>query len=162
MIRCPKVRVIAPDGEQLGVLPTQEAMQKAQDRGLDLVEVAPDAKPPVCKILDYGKFKYDKSKKEKQAKKTHQTVLKVVKLTPYIGENDLLRKIKDVEKFLGKGCRVQVEVRMKGRQHAHDDIAVKQVERIIAELKLTAEGPIQRQGSRIIAVFAASAIESEK
>jgi translation initiation factor IF-3 len=148
------VRVISPAGEQLGVLATQQAMQKAQEYGLDLVEVAPNANPPVCKILDFGKYKYEKSKKEKQNKKGQQTTLKVVKLTPNIGEADLLRKIKNVEKFLEKGCRVQVEVRMKGRQHAHSDIAVNQVQRIMAELQITPEGPIQRQGSRIIAIFA--------
>ena len=116
-IRARDVRVIGPDGEQIGILHIREAQTKAQEYGLDLIEIAPQSQPPVCRIGDFGKMRYDQTKKEKQLKKkSSQQITKTVKMKPNIGESDLLRKIADMEKFLNKGSRVLVQIKFKGRE----------------------------------------------
>ncbi len=119
-IRDKEVRVIGADGEQLGVMSTKEALALAQEAGVDLVKIAPTAKPPVCKIVDYGKFKYEQTRKEKEAKKKQKTIeIKEIRLSPNIDTNDLNTKISAARKFLTKGDRVKITLRFRGREMAH-------------------------------------------
>ena len=119
-IRDREVRVIGADGEQLGVMPTREAMKLAEEAGVDLVKIAPTAKPPVCKIVDYGKFKYEQARKDKEAKKKQKIVeVKEVRLSPNIDTNDLNTKVNNAKKFILKGNKVKVTLRFRGREMAH-------------------------------------------
>ena len=119
-IRDKEVRLIGADGAQLGIMSAKEAMIKAQEAGLDLVKLAPPAKPPVCKIIDYGKYRYELSRKEKEAKKKQKTIdIKEVRLSPNIDTNDLKTKVNAARKFLTKGARVKVTQRYRGREMAH-------------------------------------------
>ena len=119
-IRDKEVRVIGEDGEQLGVMSAAEAQKLADEAGLDLVKIAPTAKPPVCKIVDYGKFKYEQARKEKEAKKKQKTIeVKEIRMSPNIDTNDLNTKISAARKFLEKGDRVKVTIRFRGRELAH-------------------------------------------
>ena len=112
--------MISEDGEQLGIMSAKEAQLKADEADLDLVMIAPKAKPPVCKIIDYGKFRYEQTRKEKEAKKKQKTVeIKEIRLSPNIGKNDLNTKSNNARKFLEKGNRVKVTVRFRGREMAH-------------------------------------------
>ena len=119
-IRDREVRLIGQDGEQLGVMPITEAMKLAREAELDLVKIAPTAKPPVCKIIDYGKYKYELTRKEKEAKKKQKTVeVKEVRLSPNIDTNDLNTKVNNAKKFITKGNKVKVTLRFRGREMAH-------------------------------------------
>ncbi|MBE5906821.1 MAG: translation initiation factor IF-3 [Lachnospiraceae bacterium] len=119
-IRDKEVRLIGENGEQLGIVPTKEALRMAEDADLDLVKIAPKAEPPVCKIIDYGKYKYEQVRKEKEAKKKQKTVeLKEIRMSPNIDTNDLNTKINSAKKFLSKGDRVKVTLRFRGREMAH-------------------------------------------
>lgn len=119
-IRDKEVRVIGEDGEQLGIMSPKEAMKLAEEAGVDLVKIAPTAKPPVCKIVDYGKFKYEQARKEKEARKKQKTVeIKEIRLSPNIDTNDLNTKINAARKFIGKGDRVKITLRFRGREMAH-------------------------------------------
>ena len=119
-IRDKEVRLIGPDGAQLGIVSSREAFAKAQEAGLDLVKIAPQAKPPVCKIIDYGRYRYELSRKEKEAKKKQKTIdIKEVRLSPNIDTNDLKTKVNAARKFLSKGDRVKVTLRFRGREMAH-------------------------------------------
>lgn len=119
-IRDREVRVIGVDGEQLGVMPTRDAMRLAEEAGVDLVKIAPTAKPPVCKIVDYGKFKYEQARKDKEAKKKQKIVeIKEIRLSPNIDTNDLNTKVNAARKFISKGDRVKVTLRFRGREMAH-------------------------------------------
>ena len=119
-IRDREVRLIGEDGEQLGIMSAREAMKIAMEAELDLVKIAPTAKPPVCKIIDYGKYKYEQTRKEKEAKKKQRTVeIKEVRLSPNIDTNDLNTKINNAKKFISKGNKVKVTLRFRGREMAH-------------------------------------------
>ncbi len=119
-IRDKEVRVIGVDGEQLGIMSPRDAMKLAEEAGLDLVKIAPTAKPPVCKIVDYGKYRYEMARKEKEAKKKQKTVeIKEIRLSPNIDTNDLNTKINAARKFLEKGNKVKVTLRFRGREMAH-------------------------------------------
>ena len=119
-IRDKEVRLIGPDGAQMGIMSAREAMLKAQEAGLDLVKIAPQAKPPVCKIIDYGKYKYELARKEKEARKKQKIIdVKEVRLSPNIDNNDLKTKVNAARKFLSKGDRVKVTLRFRGREMAH-------------------------------------------
>lgn len=119
-IRDKEVRVIGEDGEQLGIMPVRDALKLAEEAGVDLVKIAPTAKPPVCRIVDYGKFKYEQTRKEKEAKKKQKTVeIKEIRLSPNIDTNDLNTKINAARKFIGKGDRVKITLRFRGREMAH-------------------------------------------
>lgn len=131
-IRDREVRLIGPDGEQIGVVSSREAQKIADEAGLDLVKIAPNAKPPVCKVIDYGKYRYELARKEKDAKKKQKTVeLKEIRLSPNIDTNDLNTKMNAAKKFLSKGNKVKITLRFRGREMAHmssskhilDDIA---------------------------------------
>ena len=119
-IRDNEIRVVSADGEQLGVMSAKEAQDIAYEKGMDLVKIAPQAKPPVCKIIDYGKYRYELSRKEKEAKKKQKTIdIKEVRLSPNIDTNDLKTKVNAARKFLTKGDRVKVTLRFRGREMAH-------------------------------------------
>ena len=119
-IKDKEVRLIGVTGEQLGVMPLREAMRRAQEAELDLVKIAPTAKPPVCKIIDYGKYRYELARKEKEAKKKQKiTEVKEVRLSPNIDTNDLNTKTNAARKFLEKGDKVKVTLRFRGREMAH-------------------------------------------
>ena len=119
-IRDREIRLIGEDGEQLGIMSAREAMKIAQEAELELVKIAPAAKPPVCKIIDNGKYKYEQARKEKEAKKKQKTVeVKEVRLSPNIDTNDLNTKINNAKKFISKGNKVKVTLRFRGREMAH-------------------------------------------
>lgn len=119
-IRDKEVRLVGENGEQLGIVSAKEAYFKAQEAGLDLVKIAPTAKPPVCKIIDYGKYKYELARKEKEARKKQKTVdVKEVRLSPNIDTNDLNTKVGAARKFISKGDKVKVTLRFRGREMAH-------------------------------------------
>lgn len=122
-IRTREVRVVSADGEQLGILPLKEALRIAEEKELDLVEVAPTARPPVCKIMDYGKYRYEQSKREREARKRQKIVeLKEIRLTPKIENHDFQVKVKAAAKFLKEGDKVKVSVRFRGREIVHADL----------------------------------------
>ena len=119
-IRDKEVRLIGTDGQQLGIMSAREAYLKAQEAGLDLVKIAPKAQPPVCKIIDYGKYRYEQTRKEKEAKKKQRTIeIKEVRLSPNIDTNDLKTKETNARKFLSKGNKVKITLRFRGREMAH-------------------------------------------
>ncbi len=136
MIKLKEVRVINSDGEQLGVLDTRDAIKRAEEQGLDLVEVAPTAKPPVCRIMDFGKYKYEMAKKAAESRK-HQTVIvvKEIKLRPRTDEHDVNFKLNNIKRFLEEGNKVKVTVMFRGREMAHIDHGRKVLERIVSELQ---------------------------
>ena len=119
-IRDREVRVIGEDGQQLGVMSSRDAMKLAEEAGVDLVKIAPTAKPPVCRIVDYGKFRYEQTRKEKDAKKKQKTTeVKELRLSPNIDTNDLNTKVNAARKFLSKGDKVKITLRFRGREMAH-------------------------------------------
>jgi len=140
----PQVRVIGADGEQVGIIATADAIEMAASQGLDLVEVASTSTPPVCKIMDFGKFKYQQSKKEKVTKKKQHTVsVKEIRLRPKIEEHDFNFKTNHARKFLEKGNKVKASVLFRGREFAHKEFAHKLLQRMAAELDDIAK--IERQ-----------------
>ncbi len=131
----PQVRLIDENGEMLGVVDTSEARERAQDAGLDLVEVSPNADPPVCKILDYGKLKYEAQKKANVARKKQKTVeVKEIKMRPGIDTHDYEVKMRSINRFLGDGDKVKVTLRFRGREMAHPDLGMKVLDRVRGEL----------------------------
>ena len=118
-----EVRLIGDQGEQLGIMSAQEALKIAVEKELDLVKIAPGSNPPVCKVMDYGKFRFEQAKKEKEAKKNQRVIeIKEIRMSPGIGENDFNTKLKNGQKFLNDGDRVKVSVRFRGREMAHTEI----------------------------------------
>jgi translation initiation factor IF-3 len=135
-IRAGKVRLIGEEGEQLGVVPSSQALQIAREHELDLVEVAPTASPPVCKIIDYGKYKYEQAKKERKAKKGQKVgLLREVRLRPKIEDHDLQGKIKITRKLLGEGNKVKVRVRFRGRERVYPEMGMKVLQKLTESLK---------------------------
>ncbi len=148
-IRDKEVRVVGEDGEQLGIMSSKEAQQLADDAGLDLVKIAPTAKPPVVKIVDYGKFRYEQMRREKEARKKQRTIeIKEIRLSPNIDSNDLNTKMNAAKKFIGKGDKVKVTLRFRGREMAHmqnskhilDDFAESLSEIAVIEKEAKVEG----------------------
>ena len=134
-IRDKEVRVIGEDGEQLGIMSAKDAMKLAREAELDLVKIAPTAKPPVCKIVDYGKYRYEQMRKEKEAKKKQKTIdIKEVRFSPNIDTNDLNTKINQARKFLSKGDKVKVSIRFRGRELAHTEIGIDILNNFAAQL----------------------------
>jgi translation initiation factor IF-3 len=136
MIKVKEVRVISSEGEQLGVMDTRDAIRKAEELGLDLVEVAPTAKPPVCRIMDFGKYKYELAKKAHESRK-HQTVIvvKEVKLRPRTDDHDVEFKKNNIKRFLTEGNKVKVSIMFRGREMAHTEQGRAVLDRILAELQ---------------------------
>ena len=161
-IRAPKVRVIGPEGDQVGVLSLQDALQQAREASLDLVEVAPNAQPPVCKIVDYGKFRYDQTKREKESKKAqHQVKVKEVKVKPNIDEHDFNTKMKQARGFLEKGNKVKVTCMFRGREMAHTDLGLRVVQNFCKGLEDVAlvEAPPKLLGRSLIGVLAPAPVK---
>ena len=130
-----EIRLVGDDGEMIGVVSVEEGIKKAEEAGLDLVEVSPNAKPPVCKILDYGKYKYEEQKKASEARKKQKTVdVKEVKIRPGIEEHDYQVKMRNARKFLENGDKVKVTMRFRGREMAHQNIGFDLLKRMIEEL----------------------------
>ncbi len=135
-INSPEVQVISSEGENLGILKTNDAISRAKDEGLDLIEIAPNANPPVCKIMDMGKFKYDQQKKASKAKKNQKKVeLKEIKLRPVTGVHDYTFKIKNAQKFLSKGDKVKFTVKFKGRELQHKHLGNRLMDKIIQDMQ---------------------------
>jgi len=134
-IRVPEVRVVDADGSNLGVISTDEAIRRARDAGLDLVEVNPKASPPVCKILDFGKYKYEEKKKQREAKRK-QTVVEVkeLKLRPKTDDHDLMVKLRAARKFVEAGNKVKLTCRFRGREITHPEVAVQQFEFLLSKM----------------------------
>ena len=154
------MRVIDKDGSQLGVLTVQEAMAKAELAGLDLVEIAPNAEPPVCKIIDYGKYRYQVTKKDKEGKKSqHQVKVKEIKIKPVTDEHDIQIKIKHAREFIAKGNKVRVTCSFRGRELAHPEIGHKAVRGICEALAdiATPEAEARLMGKTLSTVLAPGA-----
>ena len=135
-INSPEVQVISSEGENLGILKTNDAISRAREEGLDLIEIAPNANPPVCKIMDMGKFKYDQQKKASKAKKNQKKVeLKEIKLRPVTGVHDYTFKIKNAQKFLSKGDKVKFTVKFRGRELQHTHLGNKLMDKIIQDME---------------------------
>ena len=133
-IRVPEVRLVGPDGEQIGIVKIAEAQELSIEKGLDLVMIAPQATPPVCRIMDYGKFRFEQDKREKEAKKKQQVIeVKEIQLTYNIGEHDFQTKLGHAKRFLQSGNKVRVVLKFKGRQMAHTDVGQQVVDRFEAE-----------------------------
>jgi translation initiation factor IF-3 len=135
-IRISPVRVIAPDGEQVGILPVERALEIAEEQGLDLVEVAPLARPPVCRIMDYGKFRYEEQRQAREArKKQHHVQLKEVKMRPGIEDHDFDFKVRHARRFLLDGNKVKLTMMFRGRQMAHPEYGRQVLDRVFGELE---------------------------
>lgn len=134
-IRIREVRLIDEDGKQIGVIPTRDALETARERGLDLVEVQPNAVPPVCRLMDYGRFRYEESRKERESRKRAKTVaLKEIRMKPKIGEHDVETKARNARRFLNAGDRVKISVRFRGRENLHQEIGRDLLLRMIEDL----------------------------
>lgn len=132
--------MVGEEGEQLGVMDIQEALKKSEEAGLDLVEVAPTAVPPVCRIIDYSKYKYEQEKREKEARKKQKIVhIKEIRMGPKIGEHDYQFKMKNLEDFLRRGDKVKVTMMFKGREMAHVDLGRKVLDRLASEISSIGE-----------------------
>jgi len=135
MIRVSPVRLIGADGKQLGEVSVNEALKMAEQAGFDLVEISPNAKPPVCKIMDYSKYKYDQAKKERMAKKKQHVIhMKEIKMSSKIEEHDYQTKLNHLKKFLGRGDKTKITMYFRGREMAHIDIGRNILERLVKDL----------------------------
>lgn len=156
-IRAPKVRLINDAGDQVGVVSFHEAFTMAEESGLDLVEIVPTATPPVCKIMNFGKFRYDQTKREKESKKAqHQVKVKEVKIKPNIDEHDLQTKMKHARDFLAKGHKVKITCTFRGREMMHTEIGEKLVQQAVQSLEdvAIAESPAKLLGKILTVVLA--------
>ncbi len=152
MIRVPEIRCIDEDGEQMGVIPTRQALIRAHETGLDLVEINATAKPPVCRIMDHGKFKYEQDKKKKEQKKRQTVVkLKEVKFHVNVGDNDYQTKLRHACEFLAGGNRVKLSLMFRGRENAHRELGFELMKRVCADLSevATVEQAPRLQGRNI-------------
>ena len=156
-IRVPQVRLIDDAGEMIGVMSAREALIRAYDVGLDLVEISPNAVPPVCKILDYGKYKYEQQKKANEARKKQKVVeIKEIKVRPNIDDHDYDVKMKQMKNFIGEGDKVKVTLRFRGRELAHTHLGMELLERIRGELDGIAkvEQEPRFEGRQVVMVMA--------
>jgi translation initiation factor IF-3 len=151
------VRLVGADGEQIGVVSTQDALRQARDLDLDLVEVAPQADPPVCRIMDYGKYKYERDIRQKEARKKQSRVeVKEIKFRPKIDRHDYATKKGHVERFLRAGAKVKITIMFRGREMAHTDLGRKILDQLIAELgdTIVVESMPKQEGRNMIMVIA--------
>ncbi len=156
-IRVREIRLIGAEGQQLGVLSLDQGLKLAREKGLDLVEVAPQATPPVCRIMNYGKFKYDQTKKARDARKKQKTTgVKEVKFRPKIGEHDYQVKLRSAQKFLGRGDKVKVTLTFRGREVVHPEIGRRIINRLIEDVKNLGqiERPLYQEGKNLITIIA--------
>ena len=163
-IRVPKIRLIDKNGSQVGIVATQEAMSLAESDNLDLVEISPNAQPPVCKIIDYGKYRYQQTKKEKEHKKAqHQVKVKEIKVKPNTDQHDIQFKLKHAREFIEKGNKVRLTCMFRGRQMAYPEIGRRVIQQLIDGLAdiATAEG-IPKQMGRNMSVILAPGVKKMK
>jgi translation initiation factor IF-3 len=156
-IRAREVRVIGSNGDQLGIMPVEEAVRLAEEEALDLVEVAPNSRPPVCRIMDYGKFKYQQKKRQQEAKKNQtQIVIKEVKFRPKTEEHDYQFKLAHIRRFLEEGNRAKITMRFRGREIAHAQLAMKSLVRLAEDVKEVGvvESAAKLEGRNMIMVLA--------
>ncbi|MCS7222102.1 MAG: translation initiation factor IF-3 [Anaerolineae bacterium] len=156
-IRVREVRVIDENGKQVGIMPTRQALALAQERGLDLVEVAPNAVPPVCRLLDFGKFQYERAKREREARRAQKQIeVKEVRLRPKTGEHDIAFKLRDARRFLESGAKVKVRVRFRGREIMHLEVGRELLDRVAQELAdiATIEQPPALEGPSLLMILA--------
>jgi translation initiation factor IF-3 len=161
-IRAREIRVIDPEGRQLGIMPPDLAIQKATEMGFDLVEVSPESRPPVCRIMDYGKFKYAQKKKTAEARKNQTSLsVKEIKFRPKIEAHDYATKVEHIKRFLGEGHKIKVTMMFRGREITHQDIARRILERVVEDLKAANEGVVEQmpklEGRNMIMVVAPNA-----
>jgi translation initiation factor IF-3 len=156
-IKAPEVRVIDSDGKQVGILPLKDAVKIAEERGLDLVEVAPNSQPPVCRIMNYGKYKYQQNKRTQEARK-HQTVIhiKEVKVRPRTEEHDFQFKLRHVKRFLGEGNKVKISILFRGREIAHPEFGKEILNRFIEGVKdiMVIEQAPRLEGRNMVMIMA--------
>ncbi|HEX7247147.1 MAG TPA: translation initiation factor IF-3 [Actinomycetota bacterium] len=163
-IRSPQVRLVGADGEQVGVIDTREALRRAQELDLDLVEVAPQAAPPVCRIMDYGKFKYERDLRQKEARrKQSRTGLKEIKFRPKIDPHDYATKKGHVERFLKGGNKVKVTIMFRGREMAHTQLGRKILDRLVGDLgeAIVVESMPKQEGRNMIMVISPNKVYQE-
>lgn len=159
MIRRPEVRVINPEGQQLGIYPIHQALAIASDLGLDLVEINPKANPPVCRIMDFGKFKYEQKKQANIARKRQKVIeIKEVKMRPKTDEHDFDFKVKHICRFLDEGNKAKVTIRFRGREMAHPEMAAKLLDRVIEAVATVGivEQPYRLEGRTMTMILAPS------
>ena len=164
-IRAPRIRVIGDDGEQLGLMSVDQALQLARQNGVDLVEVAPNADPPVCRLLDYGKLRYLYSKKERESRKSQKnTELREVRFRPNIGDHDLDAKLRKVKEFIEDGSKVKLTVRFRGREAVHQQLGLSLLKRVADELKeeVRLEKPPAMEGRALSMILIPSVARGEK
>lgn len=164
-IRASKVRVIDQDGEQLGVLTLVDALHRAEETGLDLVEISASADPPVCKIIDFGKYRYQQTKKERESKKSqHQVKVKEVKVKPNTDEHDVQTKLRSAREFIAKGDKVKITCVFRGREMMHPEFGQKVVKRMCTDLAdiATPESPTKFFGRALTVVLAPEAKKGTK
>ncbi len=131
MIDAPEIRVVDADGEMVGIISVEEGIELAYEAGLDLVEISPNAEPPVCKVLDYGKYKYEEQKRKNEARKKQKTIdVKEIKMRPGIDEHDYQVKLRSMIRFLEEGDKVKVTIRFRGRELVHNDLGMKVLDRV--------------------------------
>jgi translation initiation factor IF-3 len=167
MIRAREVRVVTEAGEQLGVMNPRDALREAQERGLDLVEVAPTARPPVCRIMDFGKYKYEQSKRDREARKKQKVVtIKEVKMRPNIEDHDFDVRQRQTEQFLKDGDKIKATIMFRGREVVHADLGKQVLDRLLESVKdlCIVERPAKLEGKNMIMILApkASAAEGPK
>jgi translation initiation factor IF-3 len=164
-IRVPEVRLIGPDGENVGVVSVREAQQVARDAGLDLVEVAPNADPPVCRVMDYGKFIYEKAKKEREARKSQVKIdVKEIRLRPKTNEHHRDLKVRDARRWLEEGKKVKVRIRFRGREITYPEIALndlKEIAQDLSDLAVVEQAPAL-EGRTMLMVLAPSKTAKKK
>jgi translation initiation factor IF-3 len=156
-IRAPQVRLVGPDGTQVGIVPIQEALRRARELELDLVEVAPQAQPPVCRIMDYGKYKYERDIRQKEARKRQARVeVKEIKMRPKIDRHDYEIKKGHVVRFLQQGARVKVTIMFRGREMAHTELGQRLLDRLAEDVRelATVEGYPKLDGRNMVMVLA--------
>ncbi len=159
-IRAREVRVVSDTNEQLGIMSTREALRLAEEKELDLVEVAPNGKPPVCRIMNYGKFRYEQQKRDKEAKKKQKVFqIKEVKLRPNIDEHDFYVKLKNAQRFLADGNKVKVTIMFRGREMSHPELGQEVLDRVAKELAdtITREKPPKMEGRNMTMIVAPKA-----
>jgi translation initiation factor IF-3 len=152
-IKAAEVRLISDTGEQVGVLPIREALLKAEELGLDLVEVSPDAKPPVCRLIDYGKFKYQQSKKAQEAKKKQVVIeVKEINLTPNTDKHDIETKQNHIKRWIAEKARVRVGVKFRGREMSHIDLGYKALQELMSGIEdiVVQESAPRMEGRRLV------------
>ncbi|MBO2519892.1 MAG: translation initiation factor IF-3 [Firmicutes bacterium] len=156
-IRAREVRLVGPDGAQLGIMSLREALRLAEEQNLDLVEVAPNAKPPVCRIMDFGRYRYEQQKRERENRKRQKTVtIKEVRMSPKIEEHDFAVKSRNAQRFLQAGDKVKVSVRFRGREIVHSDLVKKMLDQLAEQLSEHGQVELQPrlEGRQMIMILA--------